>query len=139
MYWRFSVVLHTLCYYIFFGMMSKKIIIRYGIVSILCLVIFFANNLWFKKLDISYNYPFIRNHLNDTLATIFLLSCFTFVKSLRKHNVRISFVKILLICSLASILWEYAAIWLKPGSTFDYIDILCYFLGGLIYYFSSKI
>ena len=117
----------------------RKRIIRYSIVAVLCLAVFFVNNLWFKKLDISYDYPFIRNHLNDTMATIFLLSCLSLMRLLQKRNSSVHFAEMLAICTVASIMWEYVAEFVKPDSTFDYIDILCYFLGGLLYYFANKI
>ena len=126
-------------YYIFVRIMSKKTIVRYSAILIVCLAVFFTNNLWFKKLDISYDYPFIRNHLNDTLATIFLLSCMALIRTLQKRNSSVHFAEMLAICTVASIMWEYVAEFVKPDSTFDYIDILCYFAGGLIYYFLNKI
>jgi len=118
--------------------MSKNIV-RYTAISIVCLAVFFTNNLWFKKLDISYDYPFIRNHLNDTLATVFLLSCLSLIRTLQKRSSSVHFAEMLAICTVASIMWEYVAEFVKPDSTFDYIDILCYFLGGFIYYFANRI
>ena len=129
---------HTDSSYQLFRIMRKRII-RYSIVAVLCLAVFFVNNLWFKKLDISYDYPFIRNHLNDTMATIFLLSCLSLMRLLQKRNSSVHFAEMLAICTAASIMWEYVAEFVKPDSTFDYIDILCYFLGGLLYYFANKI
>lgn len=117
----------------------RKQAIKCSIISISCLLVFFTNNLCFKKLDISYNYPFIRNHLNDTLATVFLFSCIALLRTLRKRRSYINFVTILAVCTVASIMWEYVAQFVKPESTFDYIDILCYFMGGAIYYLIQKI
>ena len=105
---------------------------------VLCLSIY-AANIWFKKLEISFNYPFIRNHLNDTLATQAFLSCAGCLLNCGKRHSVYRLRHVMLITCTCSFVWEYCAQYLNPKSTFDYIDILCYFLGGFIYWIYVKL
>lgn len=105
---------------------------------VICLSIYTAN-IWFKKQGCSYAFPFVRNHLNDMLATQAFLSyagcllSFVGKRSIKKLR------HILLVSSACSFVWEYCAKYLYPRSTFDYIDILCYFMGGLIYWIYANL
>lgn len=91
-------------------------------------------NYFFKKQDISYNYLFIRNHLNDVLASLIVLSygsfLFNFLNMRSIHDVRLIF----LICCFCSFVWEYAAKFLNPQSTSDWWDVVSIFAGGLLYW-----
>ena len=112
--------------------MKKEKVTNILIISI-CMGIYVLNY-FFKKQDISYSYPFIRNHLNDVLASLIVLSygsfLFNFLNMHSIHDAR----RIFLICCFCSFVWEYAAKFLNPKSTSDWWDVACNFTGGLLYW-----
>lgn len=94
----------------------------------------YAINIWFKKQEISYRHLFIRNHLNDLIAPVVVLAfAGILLNYINKQSIG-DFSLILLICAFCSFIWEYCALVLHPASTFDYIDIVCIFCGGIIYW-----
>ena len=99
---------------------------------IVSLSIYIANY-FFKKELISYNFPFIRNHLNDLLAAIVVMSYSGILLNFQNRNSIISPALTFGICSFCGIIWEYVAPFLNPTSVSDYIDILCYYCSGFIY------
>lgn len=105
---------------------------------VICLSVY-AANIWFKKQGFSYDFPFIRNHLNDMLATQAFLSYAGCLLSFVGRRSISKLHHILMLSGTCSFVWEYCAQYLYPKSTFDYIDILCYFIGGLIYWIYANL
>jgi hypothetical protein len=100
---------------------------------IICIIISLINIIFLKKLELGIVTLIFRNQLNDFLAIIIILSYI---------NINISFIgyeikslKILIIITLLiAFVWEYFAIFIKPNSVFDYLDIFTYLIGSIVYW-----
>ncbi|MBR5503960.1 MAG: hypothetical protein IKV87_05925 [Methanobrevibacter sp.] len=62
-------------------------------------------------------------------AIVILFSFLNIVYPVKMDN----FWIILFITLFATFVWEYLALFIKPGSVFDYLDILAYFVSMVIY------
>ena len=118
-------------------MINKKFIIKnkknFSLI-IICLLFFLLNTLLLKNIDLGILNSFFRGYFNDLLAPIIFLS---FMNILLKNILNIEIKKATYLISITliiSFIWEYIAIFLKPSSTFDYLDIIAYLIGCLIYY-----
>ena len=76
--------------------------------------------------DINWFFMF---YFNDFLAIVVLLSFLNIVYPYKLTNLWL----IILVTILASFVWEYLALFIKPGSIFDIFDIISYFGSMLIY------
>ena len=104
------------------------------IILITCLLFYIINQVFLKKIGIL----FFNNYFNDLLAVPLYFSIMNLVSShIRKKEIT-SFKAMFVITILLSILGEYVAIFLRRGSVSDYLDVLCYFIGMIIYYFLKK-
>jgi len=81
-----------------------------------------------KFILISLN-SFFSNYFNDLLATLLL---FSFINTISPIYLKKSVI-IILITLIAIFFWEYLSLFLKPGSVFDWYDILAYFISMIIY------
>ena len=72
---------------------------------------------------------FFMFYFNDFLAIVVLLSFLNIVYPYKLTNLWL----IILVTILASFVWEYVALFIKPGSIFDFVDIICYFGSMVIY------
>ena len=81
-----------------------------------------------KFILISLN-SFFSNYFNDLLATLLL---FSFINTISPIYLQKSVI-IILITLIAIFFWEYLSLFLKPGSVFDWYDILAYFISMIIY------
>ena len=99
-------------------------------ILIICLLIYFLNQFYLKKIGIL----FFNNYLNDLIAVPLYFSIIN-ITSLYLRDKEINSLKILFIITIIlSFLGEYVAIYLRKGSVTDYLDIVCYFIGMIIYY-----
>jgi hypothetical protein len=125
------------CIYLYVAIVKKYLITNILLLSFCTFV--YSVNIWFKQQPLSEGFPFIRNHLNDTMAMVVVLSCTSITLNISKIN-NISSLKLIIhMCAFCGILWEFVAPLIKPNSVTDYWDILCYYIGGLIYYLIIKI
>ena len=76
--------------------------------------------------DINWFFMF---YFNDFLAIVVLLSFLNIVYPYKLTNLWL----IIIVTILASFVWEYLALFIKPGSIFDIFDIISYFGSMLIY------
>lgn len=105
---------------------------------IICLILFVINTLFLKKMNFETLNSFFRGYLNDLLAPIIFLS---FMNLLLKNILNIEINKaiyLFIITLFISFIWEYMAIFVKNNAVFDYLDIIVYLLGCLIYYIIIK-
>lgn len=99
-------------------------------ILLFCLVTYLLNQLFLKQIGIL----FFNNYLNDLLAVPLYFSLINIISSyyLRKE---ITSLKTMFIITIGlSFLGEYVAIFLRNGSVTDYLDVVCYFVGMIIYY-----
>lgn len=105
------------------------------IILITCLIFYIINQIFLKKIGIL----FFNNYFNDLLAVPLYFSLINLISThIRKKEIT-SFKILFIITIVLSILGEYVAIFLRKGSVTDYLDILCYFVGMILYYFLKKI
>ena len=124
-------------------MLFKKIIcgIKKNPANIILLtlsgVIYFANNNFLKLHTHGIlNYFFIC-YLNDLICPLFFLSYSNILLYAVDKEI-FTLCKVIFICFLCGLIWEFFAPVLKPNSTPDLFDILCYVLGGIIYLLIQK-
>ncbi len=72
---------------------------------------------------------FFKFYFDDLLAVIILFSFINTIYPIKVDN----FWIILIITIVAIFFWEYLALFIKPGSIFDYFDILAYLISMGIY------
>lgn len=94
------------------------------IILILALSLYFLNNHFLHEIN-----WFFMFYFNDFLAIVVLLSFLNVVYPYKLTNLWL----IIIVTILASFVWEYVALFIKHGSIFDFIDIVCYFGSMVIY------
>lgn len=94
------------------------------LILICSLGLYFFSSLFFKSLNTFFSFYF-----SDLLASIVLFSFLNCVYPIKIKNIFI----LLIITVFATFIWEYVALFIKPGSVFDIVDIVCYFISSLIY------
>ena len=99
-------------------------------IFIICVIIFGINKI------IPMNNVFRSNYLNDLLAMPLLLSYSNCIYILNKKTFKItSIITLFIVCS---IMWEFITPIFLSKSTKDYLDILQYFIGTIIYILITK-
>ena len=94
------------------------------IIFVIALSLYLFNNHFLHEIN-----WFFMFYFNDFLAIVVLLSFLNIVYPYKLTNLWL----IILVTILASFVWEYVALFIKPGSIFDFIDIICYFGSMVIY------
>lgn len=79
-------------------------------------------------------FAFLKYHFTDMLAPIAVLSyAGLLLKHIKGDSIRSAALIFVLYCGFSFVL-EYCAKFFDPGSTSDWMDVLCIFGGGLIYW-----
>ena len=94
------------------------------IILIVGLSLYLLNNYFLHEIN-----WFFMFYFNDFLAIVVLLSFLNIVYPYKLTNLWL----IIIVTILASFVWEYLALFIKPGSIFDIFDIISYFGSMLIY------
>ena len=94
------------------------------IIFVIALSLYLLNNHFLHEVN-----WFFMFYFNDFLAIVVLLSFLNIVYPYKLTNLWL----IILVTILASFVWEYVALFIKPGSIFDFVDIICYFGSMVIY------
>ena len=94
------------------------------IIFIVSLGLYYFNNHFLHDLN-----WFLMFYFNDFLAIVVVLSFLNIVYPYKLTNLWL----IIIVTILASFVWEYLALFIKPGSIFDIFDIISYFGSMLIY------
>ena len=94
------------------------------LIFIVSLGLYYFNNHFLH--DINWFFMF---YFNDFLAIVVLLCFLNIVYPYKLTNLWL----IIIVTILASFVWEYLALFIKPGSIFDIFDIISYFGSMLIY------
>ena len=117
--------------------MPVKNIIKSNKIEIFLLIatasFYLLNNFIFKKISTGIFYYFFVCYFNDLLCPLFFVSY---------TNIMLSFIRkrieklhhIVLYCFLCGFVWEFIAPFLKEDSVTDFYDLICYFIGGLLYW-----
>ena len=94
------------------------------IIFVIALSLYLFNNHFLHEIN-----WFFMFYFNDFLAIVVLLSFLNIVYPYKLTNLWL----IVLVTILASFVWEYVALFIKPESIFDFVDIICYFGSMVIY------
>ena len=94
------------------------------IIFVIALSFYLFNNHFLHEIN-----WFFMFYFNDFLAIVVLLSFLNIVYPYKLTNLWL----IVLVTILASFVWEYVALFIKPGAIFDFVDIICYFGSMVIY------
>lgn len=106
-------------------------------IFIFSVALYLLNTIIFSYItNFNLNY-FFTSYFNDLLAPLLLFSYINLVLSLINKKIY-SLKYLIVIIILCSILWEYVALFFKPSSILDPIDVIFYFLGTLIYWMIHK-
>lgn len=120
-----------------FNRMQKNYRIENFLIFITCVALYCLNILIFSSITYYNLNIFFSSYLNDILAPLLLFSYINLLLSLidKKLYSLKYLIPIILICSFV---WEYLALFFKPKSVFDLLDILFYVIGTLIYWIVYK-
>jgi len=84
---------------------------------------------------------FTDNYLNDILAIPVVLTlsrwCMQLIYRIKEY--RLSVLQITGICAYMSVVFEFLLPQYSTVYSGDWLDVCCYFMGGLIYYLSSRL
>ena len=104
----------------------------YFFIILFCIILYIVNNCIFKWIENAFQEFFVC-WFNDLLAPILVLSYINFRFG---DNYKLnSLFTILLLCTVFCIVWEIGGLIIKQNSTFDPLDIACYYIGDLMFYF----
>ena len=83
---------------------------------------------------------FIRFYVNDFLIVpIVLTLCLAVVRKLKRNRkIKLSIFQILYVCMLYAVVFEYWLPEFHARYTADLIDVLLYFVSGILFYFLQK-
>lgn len=105
------------------------------IVSVLAL--YYFNNTYLKHATSGIVQRMLICHFNDLMCPLFLMSYANLL--LLTIGIKVISLKgILFIVIPAGLIWEFFAPFIKPSTTTDLYDLLCYVIGGGLYYFIVK-
>ena len=105
---------------------------------LLVAVIYLTNNLVLKQVLTGALGEFAKGYLNDLFAPIFLLAYSNVLLSRINHRIH-KLWQMLILIGVAGIVWEYLAPLVKPSSISDPYDLVCYFVGAVLYWILLKI
>lgn len=106
---------------------------KFDLCCIVIVAILYIINIFVKKHT---NNSFLNCYFNDVLCPIIAMSYLNIMLSIYNIKIR-SFVPIIILMLVCGIMWEY--IGLNPKRVSDVMDIVCYVVGGAIYWFIFKI
>ena len=107
------------------------------ILIITVLALYFLNNTYFKHATSGIVQHMFICHFNDLICPSFLMSYANLLLLTVGKRV-VSLKGILFIIIPAGLIWEFFAPFIKPSTTTDLYDLLCYVIGGVLYYFIVK-
>ena len=105
----------------------------YVALMVLTLLLYFLNNLFFKKVTTGGLNIFMVGYFNDLICPFFFLSyCNTLLLSVGKEIKKLKWLLVFSFC--AGVVWEFVAPIFKKTSVTDVFDLICYLLGTFFYW-----
>lgn len=102
-----------------------------------CVLLYLLNIHIFSNLNNYEIHYFFTGYFDDIMAPLLLFSYINLLLSLRNEEIY-SLKYLIIIIIVCSFVWEYLVLFVKPTTVSDPVDILCYFLGTLIYWIIYK-
>jgi hypothetical protein len=104
-----------------------------AILLVLIPVLYFTNNSVIKAHTAGLLHIFFVCYFNDLMAPLFLLSYSNILLwTVNKRCLKLKYI--VAFCLTAGFVWEFLAPCFKEGSVTDPLDLLCYVLGGILYW-----
>ena len=117
--------------------MLIKIIIKRNKFEIILVVatasFYFLNNFVFKEISTGVMHYFLACYFNDLICPIGFLAYMNIMLSLINKKLE-KIYQILIFCFVCGVVWEFIAPLLKESSVTDFYDLLCYCIGGVLYW-----
>lgn len=112
---------------------SLKEIPLNGYVIIITIILYCLNRFYFKAHTDGWINYILKCHFNDFLCGALFTAYSNVFLNTRKMMLN-KLPHILAFCFCAGLVWEFIAPYLRRYSTPDWIDVLCYMLGGFVYW-----
>ena len=117
--------------------MPIKIIIKRNKLEIFLVVataiFYLLNNFVFKNISTGVVHYFLVCYFNDLICPIGFLAYVNIMLSFINKKLE-KFYQILIFCFICGVVWEFLAPLLKKSSVTDPYDLLCYCIGGKLYW-----
>lgn len=107
------------------------------IIFVTCVLLYGINELLLKRQDIM-RWLF-SGHFNDFLAPLLLLSYSNILIKIAYNKTYNSFLGLSTGMLAVSLIWEYAAPYIKSGAVTDPLDIIAYYVGFMVYWIAIKL
>ena len=105
------------------------------VITVFCYIL---NNTFFKKATDGDAQIFFVGYFNDLICPLFFVSYSNFLLITVKKEIG-TLWHILLFCFLSGLVWEFFAPLIKDSSVTDLWDIVCYLVGGALYWIALRI
>lgn len=103
------------------------------IIIIVVSVMYLLNNRYIKMATSGILQDFFVCYFNDLMAPMFMLAYSNIL--LDTVNRKFSkLIHIVIFCLMLGVIWEFGAPFMKKGAVADSVDILCYLIGGVLYW-----
>lgn len=112
---------------------SLKEIPLNGYLILITTALYCLNRFYFKFHTSGWLNYLLRCHFNDCLCGI-LFTAYSNVFFNTRKMMLTKLPHILAFCFCAGLVWEFVAPFLRNDSTPDWLDIICYMLGGMVYW-----
>lgn len=98
-----------------------------------CLLLYFLNQLFKKKIKLQVVSIVLRNYLNDTICGCLIIAYTNLILSL--HNKRLNrLLHIIAFNFFCGMFWEFVIPIFRSERVSDYRDIVAYIIGGVVYW-----
>lgn len=102
------------------------------LIVVLTLFLYYCNNHCFKTHSTGIINYVLRCHFNDYLCGMLFVAYSNIVLLTRGYRIE-RLHHIILFCFIAGLFWEFVTPLFRSDSVGDWIDVVCYILGGLSY------
>ena len=94
---------------------------------------YLLNNFIFKKTSTGISYYFFVCYFNDLICPLGFVAYVNIALSFISKRLE-KLYQILIFCFVCGLVWEFVAPLLKESSVTDFYDLLCYCIGGILYW-----
>ena len=109
-----------------------------GYVIIITMAFYCINRFFLKTHTVGWLNYILRCHFNDFLCGA-LFTAYSNVFLNTRHALLNKLPHILAYCFCAGLVWEFVAPFVRKDSISDWLDILCYMLGGIAYWLALRL
>lgn len=100
--------------------------------------LYLFNNFFLKKVTYGLLKVFFVGYFNDLICPLFFVSYVNIMLNFVNKRI-VKLFSILLLCFSCGLVWEFVAPLVKENSVTDIWDLVCYCVGGVLYWIIKKI